>query len=585
MSVRDDRVAFLRELKRDHGPEVRTLSGVSLVRQLLAAGLVDRLRMIVCPLILPETGDEPIFAGLHDIGLDWPMTRILDRAVCCCWTDRHAAVHRLTVRMPSSRMPRPQATIVGSGPNGLSAGIALAQSGWKVTVREGNSRVGGALGSEALTLPGFVHDVGSAIHPLGAASPFLRGLPLHRYGLEWVQPPAALAHPLEDGSVLMYRSLEETAAGLGADEWAYLRLMRPLVAHWKGLLDDTLRPLIHVPAHPVTLARFGLRGLPSASVLARTVFRTPQARALLGGLAAHSGLPLGSLGTSAFGLMLAVSGHAVGWPFPRGGAQAFADALAGLLRELGGEIVLGAPVSSVKDLPQTDAVILDTSVPGFLRLAGAALPAGDAARLNAFRPGVGAFKVDYALSGPVPWRDSRTLLAGTVHLGGTLSELEAAELAPHRGQVSARPYVLLAQQSLFDPSRAPEGKQTVWAYVHVPNGFQGDALGELEGQLERAAPGFSRAVLARTVSTPATLQGWNPNLVGGDVGGGANTLWQLLARPQLSSTPYRTPLPGVYLCSASTPPGGGVHGMGGYWAARAAMTDHLKGLNFQSVTI
>ncbi|WP_407568863.1 phytoene desaturase family protein [Deinococcus altitudinis] len=479
--------------------------------------------------------------------------------------------------------PAPRASVVGSGPNGLSAAIALARAGWQVTVYEGHSRLGGALGSAELTLPGFVHDVGSAIHPLGAASPFLRTLPLDRFGLEWVQPPAALAHPLDSGSVLMYRDLEETAAGLGADEGAYLRLMRPLVENWKGLLDDTLRPLVHFPAHPVTLARFGLRGLPPASLLARTVFRTPQARALLGGLAAHSGLPLSSPGTSAFGLMLAVSGHAVGWPFPRGGAGAFADAMAGLLRELGGEIVLNSPVSSLSELPASQAVILDTSLPGFLRLAENVLPAGYAARLKAFKPGVGAFKVDYALSGAVPWRDPRTAQAGTVHLGGTLSELEAAELAPHRGRPSPRPYVLLAQQSLFDASRAPEGKQTLWAYVHVPNGYAGDALPEVEVQIERFAPGFSRTVLARTVSTPATLQGWNPNLVGGDVGGGANTLWQLLARPQPTATPYRTPLPGVYLCSASTPPGGGVHGMGGYWAARAAMGDRLEGMHLKSI--
>ena len=463
---------------------------------------------------------------------------------------------------------------MGSGPNGLSAAIRLSQAGWKVTVHEGNSRVGGALGSEELTLPGFVHDVGSAIHPLGAASPFFRRLPLERHGLEWVQPPAALAHPLEDRAVLMYRSLEETAAGLGADEGAYLRLMRPLLREWKGLLDDTLRPLLHVPAHPFTLARFGLRGLPPASLLARTLFRTPQARALLAGVSAHSGLPLSTPGTSAFGLVLAVAGHAVGWPFPKGGAQSFAGALASLLRELGGEIVLNSPVSGLNDLPAADAVILDTSLPGFLRLAGGSLPAGYETRLRRFQPGVGAYKVDYALSAPVPWRDPRTQLAGTVHLGGTLGEIETAERAPHRGQVAARPYLLLAQQSLFDPSRAPAGGQTAWAYIHVPNGHKGDALAELEGQLERAAPGFSRTVLARKVSTPATLQGWNPNLVGGDVGGGANTLWQLLSRPEPTATPYRTPLRGVYLCSASTPPGGGVHGMGGYWAATAALRDH-----------
>lgn len=475
----------------------------------------------------------------------------------------------------------PRATVVGSGPNGLSGAIALALAGWQVTVYEGSDRLGGALGSRELTLPGYVHDVGSAIHPLAAASPFLRRLPLERFGLDWVQPPAALAHPLPGGSVLMHRSLEATAAGLGPDEGRYLRLMRPLVGEWRGLLHDTLRPLLHLPAHPLTLARFGLRGLPPASLLARGLFRTPQAQALIAGLAAHSGLPLTAPGTSAFGLMLAVASHAVGWPFPRGGAGRLAEAMARLLAELGGRIVLDSPVSRLSELPPGGVVLLDTSLPGFLRLAGEALPPEYAARLRRFRPGVGAFKVDYALSGPIPWRDPRTALAGTVHLGGTLEELEAAELAPHRGRVADRPYVLLAQHSLFDPSRSPEGRHTAWAYVHVPNGSAEDALPHLEAQIERSAPGFSGRVLARTVSTPAALQGWNPNLVGGDVGGGANTLWQLLARPEPSAAPYRTPLPGVYLCSASTPPGGGVHGMGGYWAAQTAMRDHRRGRDFQ----
>ncbi|WP_425145947.1 phytoene desaturase family protein [Deinococcus sp.] len=469
---------------------------------------------------------------------------------------------------------RKRAVVVGAGPNGLSAAIMLAQAGWRVQVYEANRRVGGALGSEDLTLPGFVHDVGSAIHPLGAASPFFRSLPLHAYGLEWVQPPAALAHPLEGGSVLMYRSLEQTAAGLGRDEGAYLALLRPLVREWRGLLDDTLRPLLHLPQHPLTLARFGLRALPPASLLARSLFRTPQARALLGGLAAHSGLPLSAPGTSAFGLMLAASGHAVGWPFPRGGAQALADALAGLLTHLGGEIHLNAEVVSLKDLPQADAVLLDTSLPGFLRLAETSeLPDGYIRKLKQFKPGPGAYKVDYALSAALPWRDPLSALAGTVHLGGTLPELERAEAAPQRGEVAERPYVLLAQHSLFDAARAPAGQHTAWAYIHVPNGYAGSALAELEGQIERFAPGFKDTVLARSVSTPARLQSWNPNLLGGDVGGGANTLWQVLARPVATPTPYRTPLAGVYLCSASTPPGGGVHGMSGYWAARAALRD------------
>ena len=467
--------------------------------------------------------------------------------------------------------PPRTANVVGSGPNGLAAAILLAQAGLRVRLWEGADTVGGSVRSGPLTLPGFTHDLGSAVHPLAVSSPFFQTLPLHAFGLRWIEPALPLAHPLPAGAALLYRSLDETAESLGRDGPLYRRLFGPLVEHWDDLMGEFLRPLLHLPQHPLLLARFGVRALPPVTLLAR-LFQTEKARALLGGLAAHSALPLTSPATTAFALMLGGAAHARGWPFPQGGAQSLADALTGYFKFLGGEVTLGHPVQHLRELPQADLTLLDVGPGALLTLAD--WPERYARRLGQFRSGPGAFKVDYALSGPLPWTDPLVGHAGTVHLGGPLPDLVRAEAAPGQNRVAERPYVLLAQHTPFDPSRAPAGQHTVWAYVHVPNASTADALPQLEAQIEHAAPGFSRLILKRAVSTPATLQAWNPNLVGGDVGGGANDLWQLLARPVLSAQPYRTPLKGVYLCSASTPPGGGVHGMAGYWAARLALREY-----------
>lgn len=474
--------------------------------------------------------------------------------------------------MPSSVRSTLTANVVGSGPNGLSAAIVLARAGLRVRLWEGQDAAGGATRSGQLTLPGFVHDLGSAIHPLAVSSPFFRELPLHAFGLRWIQPDVPLAHPLPNGAALLHRSLDETAAGLGEDGPMYRRLMAPLVENWDDLMGEFLRPLPHLPEHPILLARFGICALPPVTLLAH-LFRTEKARALLGGLAAHSALPLTSPATAAFGLMLGGAAHARGWPFPQGGAGELAAALLGYFKFLGGEVTLNHPVGHLRELPRADVTLLDVGPPALLRLAEDQWPDSYAAQLRRFRYGPGAFKVDYALSGPLPWTDPQVARAGTVHLGGHLPNLTRAEAAPTQGKVAQRPYILLAQHTPFDPSRAPAGQHTVWAYTHVPNGSSQDALPELEAQIERSALGFSKLILQRSISTPATLQAWNPNLVGGDVGGGANTLWQLLSRPVLSAEPYRTPLAGVYLCSASTPPGGGVHGMAGYWAARLALRE------------
>ncbi|GGR33687.1 phytoene desaturase family protein [Deinococcus ruber] len=465
-----------------------------------------------------------------------------------------------------------RAAVVGSGPNGLAAAITLALAGWHVDVYEANATPGGAVRSAALTLPGYVHDLGSAIHPLAVASPFFKRLPLARYGLDFVESPSPVAHPLPGGTVLLHRSVEETAAELGEDGPAYIRLMRPLVDAAPDMLHDTLRPLLRVPAHPVTLARFGLRGLPSAALLAQTVFRGERARALFGGLSAHSAVPLTQPVTSAYGLMLAVTAHAVGWPFPRGGAQKITDALIQYLEHLGGRVHLNAPVNALREL-DADLKLLDVSPREFLRLAPD-LPDGYARTLRGFRYGPGTLKIDYALSEPIPWHDPRTALASTVHVGGTLPQLVASE-AHTLQHMSERPYLLLAQHTPFDPSRAPAGRHTAWLYAHTPNGQEprpGD-VERIEAQIERLAPGFRDTVLMRTVTTAPQAEQQNRNLVGGDVGGGSNTLLGTLIRPVLSATPYRTPLRGVYLCSASTPPGGGVHGMAGHLAALAALKD------------
>lgn len=479
------------------------------------------------------------------------------------------------------------AVVVGAGPNGLAAAITLARAGWTVQVIEAAATVGGGTRTAELTLPGFRHDVCSAVHPLALSSAFFRDLPLDRYGLEWIHPPLPLAHPLDDNTaVILDRSIDVTAAGLGRDGGAYRRLMQPLVSRWSSITEDLLGPPPLPPRHPLTLAWFGLEAIMPASLLARLFFREERARALFAGSAAHSVLPLSRAGSAAFGLILSMAGHAVGWPIARGGSQAIADALAAYLRDLGGEIVTGQLVTSLTALPPTRAVLLDVSPINLVRIAGDELPASYQRKLKRYRHGPAAFKIDWALDGPIPWTATDCHRAGTIHLGGTLAEMSRSEHEAWHGIRPQNPYIILTQPSLFDPTRAPAGKHVAWAYCHVPNLHQTSTtqagpppqapdpaimVERIEAQIERFAPGFKERVLARHVMTPADFERYNPNYVGGDIVGGVQDLFQFFARPVLSRSPYNTPGEGIYLCSASTPPGGGVHGMCGYHAAQAVL--------------
>jgi phytoene dehydrogenase-like protein len=471
------------------------------------------------------------------------------------------------------RKDRYDAIVVGSGPNGLAAAIAMAREGRSVLILEAANRVGGGLRSEALTLHGFVHDVCSAIHPLGVGSPFFQTLPLTDHGLDWVQPEAPVAHPLDDGTaVTLERSIDATAAGLGDDATAYRRLMRSFVEDWERLGSDILGPL-RFPRHPVALARFGLLALRSARGLAESRFGGVRARALFAGIAAHAVLPLECTATAAVALVLSILGHVYGWPFPRGGTQSIANALTSCLRTLGGEVACGARVGSLDHLPSAQAVFLDLTPRQILGLTDAHLPPRYRRALERYRYGPGVFKIDLALDGPIPWTARDCARAATVHVGGTLSEIAASESAVWRDEHPVHPYVIVAQQSLFDPSRAPAGRHTVWAYCHVPNGSTLNMTDRIEAQIERFAPGFRDRILARNTMGPAALEERNPNYVGGDIGGGVQDLGQLFTRPVMSLVPYRTPVRGLYLCSSSTPPGGGVHGLCGYHAARTALQD------------
>ena len=473
-------------------------------------------------------------------------------------------------------MPAADAIVVGAGPNGLAAAIELARSGLHVVVYEAQDTIGGGCRSAELTLPGFVHDVCSTVHPMGAASPFFRTLPLRDHGLTWIEPTAMIAHPF-DGTpaASVMRSVADTAQTLGADADAYRHLFGGTADLWSRIEDVVLGPP-SFPNHPLAVARFGLNALRSADGLARRHFSTERARGLFAGIAAHGMVPLDMFPSGAIGLVLGVLAHVVGWPFPRGGAQKLADALGAYLRSLGGEIVTSAPVAAIEQLPPAKAILCDLSPRPFAAIADRQLPEWYKRKLANYRYGMGTFKVDWALDDPIPWTDGMVARAGTVHLGGTFREIEAAERDGWSGRASAAPFVLLVQSTLFDDTRAPPGKHIAWAYCHVPNGSTIDMLPAIERQIERFAPGFRERVLARHVMTPADLEARNPNLVGGDIAMGVTDLWQMVARPTWRW--YRTPRRGLYLCSASTPPGVAVHGMCGYFAARCALRD-VFGLN------
>jgi phytoene dehydrogenase-like protein len=461
--------------------------------------------------------------------------------------------------------------VVGAGPNGLAAALELARAGRSVHVIERADDIGGGARTAELTLPGFRHDVCSAVHPLAAGSPYLGRLGLERHGLEFVYPAIEAAHPLDDGTAAaVYRSVEQTASGLGSDAAAYVSLIGPMAEGWPGLAKLLLAPL-RLPRHPLLAARFGARAIRSARGLADATFTGDRARALLAGMAAHAIRPLSARATAGYGIGLLALSHAVGWPVARGGSQAIPNAMRAVLESLGGTVETGHEVRSLGDLPAARAIVLDVSPRQLVQICGDHLPDRYIGALARYRYGPGVFKVDYALSAPVPWRADECRQAGTIHLGGTLEEIASGELAVARGSHPERPYVLVAQQSVVDPTRAPAGQHTLWAYCHVPNGSEIDMSGQIDAQIERFAPGFSDLILARAKRRAAQMEAENPNYVGGDINGGLASLRQTIARPVSSLRPYATPNPRIFLCSASTPPGGGVHGMCGYHAARAVL--------------
>jgi phytoene dehydrogenase-like protein len=462
------------------------------------------------------------------------------------------------------------ACVIGSGPNGLAAAIVLAQAGLHVDVFEAEPTPGGAARTMELTLPGFLHDFGSAVHPLAAGSPFFSSLPLRDHGLDWIHSPAPLAHPLDDGTaVMLERNLPAAKTSLGGDGEAWGKLMHPFVEHWTEFAPEVLRRVPSIPQHPWLMARFGVSALLSARTVVRR-FRSERTRALFAGLAAHSFLSLDEPLSAAFGMLMAVPAHAVGWPIPRGGSQSLTNALCHHLATLGGKVKTSSRVDTLGSLPPYDLILCDVTPRQLITIAGERLSKGYKRQLASFRYGPGVFKVDYALSAPIPWKASECLRAATIHLGGTFEEIAASEKAMRNGQPPNRPFVLLAQPSLFDSSRAAAGKHTAWAYCHVPHGSRVDMLGRLEAQIERFAPGFRDCVLARRVFSTADLESMDANLVGGDIGGGAMDIRQFLFRPTWRH--YATSAKGIYICSSSTPPGGGVHGMCGYHAARMALS-------------
>jgi phytoene dehydrogenase-like protein len=467
------------------------------------------------------------------------------------------------------------AVVVGAGPNGLAAAVVLAEAGKSVIVLEAAETIGGGCRTQQVTLPGFHHDICAAIHPMGIVSPLLRRLPLARFGLTWVQAPAPLAHPFDDGSAaVLHRSLTATGETLGEDASAWAALMRPFLKDSDAFFADILRP-VRIPRRPLQMARFGAIGLRSCESVVKSRFRGKKARALFGGCAAHSFLAMDALASASFGLVLALVGHATDWPCAAGGSQRIVDSLAAYLQSLGGTVEVKRPVRSMADLPHSRAVLFDLAPRAVERIAGKELPASFRSQLKRFRPGPGVFKIDWALRAPIPWKAPECLSAATVHVVGEFDELAASENAAVNGKIPERPFVLVAQQSMFDVTRAPHGQHTGWAYCHVPHASTVDMTDRIERQIERFAPGFRDVILTRRVMFPADIEAHNPNMIGGDIGGGANDLSQFFFRPTLRWNPYTTPNPRLFLCSSSTPPGGGVHGMCGYWAATAALRSVL----------
>ena len=462
-----------------------------------------------------------------------------------------------------------QASVIGSGPNGLAAAIVLAQAGLKVDVFEAEDTAGGGARTLELTLPGFLHDFGSAVHPMAAGSPFFTRLPLAAHGLHWIHGEAPLAHPLDDGTaVVLERDLDDAERAFGQDGQAWRRIVEGPVQNWSAFAGEILGPMLHLPRHPFLLARFGMNAVLPADTFCRMHFKSPRTQALFAGMAAHSFLSLNEPVSSAIGLVLGVAGHAVGWPVPKGGAQAITNALAGYLSKLGGTVHLGQRISSLDELPQ-GLFLCDVSPRQLLAIGEERLSQSYRRTLARFQPGPAAFKIDYALSEAIPWKARECLRAITVHVGGTLEEIAESEKAMASGRHAERPFLIVTQPSLFDSTRAPEGKHTAWAYCHVPNGSRVDMTERIENQIERFAPGFRDCVLARSVSTPLDLEARDANLIGGDISGGAMSVGQMLFRPSLRQ--YATSSRDIYICSASTPPGGGVHGMCGFYAAKVAL--------------
>ncbi|HEY5894053.1 MAG TPA: NAD(P)/FAD-dependent oxidoreductase [Chthoniobacterales bacterium] len=465
-----------------------------------------------------------------------------------------------------------EAAVIGSGPNGLAAAIALARKGARVTVFEARATIGGAVRSEELTLPGFIHDVCSSVYPMAIGSPFFRELPLQKHGLEWAHPRIPLAHPLDGGeAAVLYRSVRETADELGSDGTAYRSVMQPLADRWDVFAEEILGPMLHLPRHPILLARFGLNALQPVTWFANGRFRGARAKALFAGLAAHSFLPLDAPSSSAIGLVLGAAGHAVGWPFASGGSRNLSAALGRYLEALGGVVRSGTAVSDLQSIGDKRAFFFDTSPRQLLDVCGKVLPVRYAKKLSRFKYGPGVFKIDYALSEPIPWAAEACRKAGTIHVGGTIEEIRLAEACVAHGAHPEHPFVLVGQPGTADASRAPAGKHTAWAYCHVPNGSERDMTALIEAQIERFAPGFRDVILARHSKNTAEFQRYNANLIGGEINGGLASLAQLIARPIFHSDPYRVPGRNIWLCSASTPPGGGVHGMCGWRAACSAL--------------